>query len=50
MNQLAQSSANMENADFNRQAQVASAQDAIQRFNAQTRNQANQYNTTANKT
>lgn len=47
MNQLAQSSANMENADFNRQAQIASAQDAIQRFNAQTRNQANQYNTTA---
>lgn len=47
MNQLASSSANMENADFSRQAQVGTAQDAIQRFNAQTRNQANQYNTGA---
>lgn len=44
INQLAQQSANMENLDFNRQAQIASAQDAIQRFNAQTMNQQNQYN------
>lgn len=47
MNQLAQSSAGMENSDFNRQAQVGTAQDSIQRFNAQTRNNTNQYNTTA---
>lgn len=44
INQLAQQSSNMENLDFNRQAQIASAQDAIQRFNAQTMNQQNQYN------
>jgi len=42
MNSLAQNSASMENNDFNRQAQVGTAQDAIQRFNAQTRNQTNQ--------
>lgn len=47
MNQLAQSSANMQNTDFNQKSQVASAQDAIQRFNAQTRNQTNQYNNQA---
>lgn len=47
MNSLAQQSSNLENLDYNRAANVATAQDAIQRFNAQTRNQANQYNTTA---
>lgn len=46
MNQLANQSAGMESADFNRQAQTASAQDAIQRFNAQTSNQTNQFNLT----
>jgi len=47
MQQLASQSAGMENSDFNRQAQTATAQDAIQRFNVGTRNTANQYNTGA---
>lgn len=44
INQLASQSAGMENADFNRQAQVASAQDAIQRFNVGTMNDASRFN------
>ena len=40
MNNLATQSAGMEQADYGRQAQAATAQDAIQRFNVGTRNQA----------
>lgn len=47
MNALASQAGNLENLDYNRAADVATAQDAIQRFNASTRNQANQYNTTS---
>lgn len=44
LNQLASQAASMENQDFNRQAQVANAQDIIQKFNAQVRNDAGQFN------
>lgn len=47
MNMMANQASNLENLDYNRAANTATAQDAIQRFNAQTRNQANQYNTTS---
>lgn len=47
MNALSQQAGNLENLDYNRAADTATAQDAIQRFNASTRNQANQYNTTS---
>lgn len=47
MNSLAQQAGNLESLDYNRAADTATAQDAIQRFNASTRNQANQYNTTS---
>lgn len=40
INALANQSGSMEQADFGRQAQVATAQDAIQRFNVGTRNTA----------
>lgn len=44
MNNLASQSAGMEQADYGRQAQAATAQDAIQRFNVGTRNQVAQQN------
>lgn len=47
MNSLAQQAGNLESLDYNRATDTATAQDAIQRFNASTRNNANQYNTTA---
>lgn len=46
INNLASQYANMENLDWNREAQKASAADVIQQFNANTRNQANQFNLT----
>lgn len=42
--QLSNQYANMENLDYGREAQKATAADAIQQFNANTRNQAQQYN------
>ena len=44
INQLASQYGNMENLDWNREAQKATAADAIQQFNANTRNQAQQFN------
>lgn len=44
MQNLASQSAGMEQADYGRQAQAATAQDAIQRFNVGTRNQTAQQN------
>jgi hypothetical protein len=44
INSLSNQYSNMENLDYGREAQKATAADAIQQFNANTRNQAQQYN------
>lgn len=44
LSQLANQSGQLENLDWNRQSDVARAGDAVQQFNANVRNQANQFN------
>lgn len=46
LNSIASQSGQLDNLDYQREAQKATAADTIQQFNANTRNQANQYNVT----